>query len=162
MSETILAHGAHPSVRRDHPRGGAGKARAWQDHDHRRLYRQGRTLTRAHHCCARRPHRTTPRHHHSVRTASSGGQHLSLPSHRRKAREKTKRDEEKRARTTATTHHHLPGRRSGRGSLPTTYDRSPGHQSRPVPAEFPAFNSSAPPCAMRRRPYRRDDAGCPN
>lgn len=148
---------SHPSAVTIH--GGAGKARAWQDHDHRRLYRQGRTLTRAHHCCARRPHRTTPP---PLRPHCLVGRAASLSSIAEKHGKKTKRDEEKRARTTATTHHHLPGRRSGRGSLPTTYDRSPGHQSRPVPAEFPAFNSSAPPCAMRRTPYRRDDAGCPN
>jgi hypothetical protein len=94
---------SHPSAVTIH--GGAGKARAWQDHDHRRLYRQGRTLTRAHHCCARRPHRTTPP---PLRPHCLVGRAASLSSIAEKHGKKTKREEEKRARTTATTHHHPP------------------------------------------------------
>lgn len=148
--------------------GGAGKARAWQDHDHRRLYRQdphaGSSLLR-----------TTPAPHDATTTpsalpASSGGQHLSLPSHRIASQKSTGKNKAggRKARENHRHHHHtpppaaahMPGRRSGRGSLPTTYD-GPAIKAGLFRQNFPAFNSSAPPWAMRRTPYRRDDAGLP-
>lgn len=137
MSETILAHGAHPSVRRDHPRGG----------------RQGQGVAGPRPSEALQagqdPHagssllRTTPAPHDATTTpsalpASSGGQHLSLPSHRIASQKSTGKNKAGRRKARENHRHHSPppARTAKRSRQPTNNLRWPGHQSRPVPAEF--------------------------
>lgn len=118
---------SHPSAVTIH--GGAGKARAWQDHDHRRLYRQGRTLTRAHHCCARRPHRTTPpplRPHCLVGRAASLS---SIASQKSTGKNKAGR---RKARENHRHHSPPPARTAKRSRQPTNNLRSIARPSKPA------------------------------
>ena len=168
-----------PSVRRDHPRG-AARGRPRPPRQGRGvagpppiggLYRQdphahaGSSLPRT----PPAPHGTS---HHSARTASPVGQHehLSIPlaSHhiaeKRGKKKERKREEEKRARTTTTRRrpHAMPvpgsARRSPQPTVPT-YDR-PAINAGLFRQDFP--RPRAPPRAMRRTPYRRDERGLPD
>lgn len=144
MSETILAHGAHPSVRRDHPRGGrqgqgvAGPRpsealQAGQDPH------AGSSLLRT----TPAPHDATPpplRPHCLVGRAaslSSIASHRIAEKHGKKQSGRTKSAREPPPPPPHTTTRRRPHARTAKRSRqPTNNLRSPGHQSRPVPAEF--------------------------
>lgn len=142
MSETILAHGAHPSVRRDHPRGGRqGQGVAGPRPSEALQAGPSRGLITAAHDA-----RTARRHHHSVRTACLVGRAASLSSiashriaekHGKKQSGRTKSAREPPPPPPHTTTRRRPHARTAKRSRqPTNNLRWPGHQSRPVPAEF--------------------------